>query len=196
MNTRAYSMAVRGEQAAATRQRILDAARLLFDERAGDFTLEAVAATAGTSVRTVLRAYGSKDELVLACIGSIRESVPPRDELPRSPEDAVARIVADYEAIGDRVVAMLAEEHRVPGLDAVVAEGRRRHQEWVDAVFADGLRRLPAGARRPARAALLAATDVYAWKVLRRDLALDPAATGEVMTLLVRGALSDERRGN
>ena len=189
-------MAVRGERAAATRQRILDAARALFDERAGEFTLEAVAAAADTSVRTVLRAYGSKDELVLACIGSIRDSVPPREELPGGAREAVARIVADYEAIGDRVVAMLAEEHRVPGLDAVVAEGRRRHREWVDGVFVDGLDRLPAADRRSARAALLAATDVYTWKVLRRDLALDPATAEEAMARLALGALSDDTRGN
>ena len=65
-------MAVRGEQAAATRSRILDAARAQFDLRSSDFTLDTVATAAGVSVQTVLRAFGSKHGLVIAAIGTDR----------------------------------------------------------------------------------------------------------------------------
>ncbi len=192
MNTRrAYSMTVRAEKAAATRQRILDAAQGLFDVQATDFTLEQVAAAADTSVQTVLRAFGSKTALVVAAIGTSRAEAPTRDERPRSVHEAVGQVFDDYEVIGDRVLLMLGEEHRIADFAAGAAEGRARHRAWVEAAFAESLTEHSARARRQIVVALVAATDIYVWKLLRRDLGLDRAAAQAVVERLVRGALVD-----
>ena len=174
---RAYSMAVRGERAAATRQRILDAAREQFDLRSADFTLDTVASTAGVSVQTVLRAFGSKHGLVLAAIGTDRSEVPHIAELPVSIGEAVALVVDDYERIGD-----LGE----------AGEGRRRHRDWVEAVFADDLASLDPAHRDEMLAALLVAVDMSTLKLLRRDLGLDRESTESTIERLVRGALTDK----
>src|ERR1019366_10524154 len=92
---RAYSMDVRGKQAADTRQRIVEATQELFAAKTSEFTLEHVASATGTSVRTVLRMFGSKEALILEAMGSFRATVPARDELPRSVGEAVARLVDD-----------------------------------------------------------------------------------------------------
>lgn len=189
---RAYSMAVRGERAAATRQRILDAAREQFDLRSADFTLDTVASTAGVSVQTVLRAFGSKHGLVLAAIGTDRSEVPHIAELPVSIGEAVALVVDDYERIGDRVIWMLAAEHRIAGFTEIADEGRRRHRDWVEAVFADDLASLDPAHRDEMLAALLVAVDVSTWKLLRRDLGLDRESTESTIERLVRGALTDK----
>jgi hypothetical protein len=58
-------------------------------------------------------------------------------------------------------------------------------------MFAD---RLPPGgkARREALAALHAATDVFTWKLLRRDLRLSRRVTQDIMVRLVTGVLAAE----
>ena len=190
---RTYSMDVRGKKAAATRERVLEVTQELFAAKSTEFTLENVASTAGTSVQTVLRAFGSKEKLILEAMGSFRATVPPRDEMPQSTAEAVARLFDDYEVIGDRVVGMLAEEHRIPGLELVAAEGRERHRAWVEAAFATQLAGFPARIRRAFVPALLAATDVYVWKVLRRDLGLDQKAAQAAVERLVRGVLINDK---
>jgi AcrR family transcriptional regulator len=55
----------RQEQAAATRDRIADAARRLFASTGyGTTTMDAIAAEAGVAVRTVYSAFGAKREIL------------------------------------------------------------------------------------------------------------------------------------
>ncbi len=189
--TRAYSMTVRSEKAAATRRRILDAARALFDSHSTDFTLETVASDAGTSVQTVLRAFGSKEGLLDEVIGSLRNRETAAANPPRTADEAVHVLIDDYEEIGDRVIRILGEEHRIPGFAAAADQGRRSHRAWVEASFAEPLSGLRPAVRRRAVLALLAATDVYIWKLLRRDFTIDRKAAESTMQRLVRGVLLD-----
>ena len=188
--TRSYSMVVRSERAAATRQRILDVARELFDSHATVFTLEKVASTAGTSVQTVLRAFGSKEGLLDEVIGSLRNRDVPADS-PRSVEEAVHLLIDDYEEIGDRVIRMLGEEDRIPSFAATADLGRRSHRAWVEGSFANVLSSYRPAVRQRMMLALLAATDVYVWKLLRRDFSLDRNEVESTMQRLVRGVLLD-----
>lgn len=56
-------------------------------------------------------------------------------------------------------------------------------------MFEAQLRQHPAGERKRVLVALLVATDVYVWKVLRRDMRLDRPAAEAAMVRLVQGAL-------
>jgi len=190
--TRGYSMTVRGAKAATTRRRILEATRELFAAPSGEFTLEKIAAAAGTSVQTVLRAYGNKESLLVEAIGSARSAQAALVDPPPSVHEAITQLLDDYEESGDRVIRMRAEEHRIPGLAQVAQEGRSGHRSWVSASFAPQLAQHPAAEREQILVALLAATDVHVWKVLRRDLGLDRTATESIVERLVRGALSNE----
>ena len=193
MNTpRAYSMALRGQQAAATRDRILDTTQRLFADPSSSLTLEQIAAESGVSVQTVLRAFGSKHDLLLAAIGTLRATEEREIEHPpATTTEAVTRLFDDYEVIGDRVIRMLAEEHRVPGFAEVAAEGRTRHRAWVNAAFAAQLRNYRGRQRTEVVTALVAATDIYLWQLLRRDLGLTRAAAEAVIDRLVTGAVTD-----
>ena len=51
----------------------------------------------------------------------------------------------------------------------VTTAGKRLHREWVVTVFARALDPLPAARRDEAVDLLVAATDVSAWKLWRRD---------------------------
>ncbi|HZB05114.1 MAG TPA: MOSC N-terminal beta barrel domain-containing protein, partial [Thermoleophilaceae bacterium] len=51
-----------------------------------------------------------------------------------------AGVLADhYEELGDRVLKMLAEEDRVPGLRQIADRGRSLHRQWCARVFAPTL---------------------------------------------------------
>lgn len=187
MNTRPYTMTARAAQVEATRARIVAVAQEQFASPDGDLTLEGVAKAAGVSVRTVLRAFTSREGLILAAIDTMREDTQRTvDDPPATPEAAVQRLFDDYESIGDRVIRMLAEEQRIAGFAEVAAEGRRRHREWVAVSFAPQLHGLRGRTRTACHDALVAATDVYIWKLLRRDLGRSRAEAEQVVLQMVR----------
>lgn len=186
MTGRPYTMTTRAARADVTRARIVAAAQEQFASPDGDLTLDGVARAAGVSVRTVLRAFGSREGLVLAAIDTMRADTRRAvAELPKTAPERVTRLFDDYETIGDRVVRMLEEEHRIPGFAEVAAEGRQRHRDWVTAAFGDQLRGTRGTDRRLAVDALVAATDVYLWKLLRRDLGRSREDAERVVQMLV-----------
>jgi len=188
--SRPYSMTVRAARAAATRQRILDAAQALYDARTTDVTLDAVATAAEVSVQTVLRIFGSKDALLVEAVGSLRQAEQHRAVMPGSIVAAVRGLFDDYEAIGDRVIGILADEHRIAGFAAAAAAGRRGHRHWAERVFAPYLPTAAGGRRERALVALIAATDVYVWKLLRRDMGLSRDEAEVIVRGLCEAAIS------
>jgi AcrR family transcriptional regulator len=168
-------MVARAAGAAATGERILDAAVAAFWERPADqVSLDNVARQAGVSVQTVIRRFGGRDGLVAAAIERESQRIQAERD-PAAVDDAtgaVRQLVTHYEAMGDRVLAMLAEEVRNPTLRDVAGSGRRFHRAWCEAVFAATLAGLASPARERRLAQLVAVCDVYTWKLLRRDAGL------------------------
>lgn len=194
-------MGVRAAATEATGRRILDAAAALFGEQLYDqVPLAAVAARAGVTVQTVIRRFGSKEELYHAVarhrsarIRSARDAAIPGDVAT-----AIELLVAGYERWGDEILHLLAQEGRSPVIAEVLADGRRFHRDWLARVFAPQLARIGDGpAREQELAKLAAVTDLYAWKVLRRDLGLTEertrAAITEIVTALLVAAMARQR---
>ncbi|HEY5032473.1 MAG TPA: helix-turn-helix domain-containing protein [Actinomycetes bacterium] len=191
---RPYRQGVRAHAAAETAERILDAAAAVFWERPSDqISLEEVAVRAEVSVRTVIRRFGGKEGLLAAGVArEVQRTRAQRDLAPVGDVSAaVAVLVEHYETTGDRVLKLLAEEVRVPGLTDVVDRGRRLHREWCTRVFAPTVADLGGVERRRRLAQLVAVCDVYTWKLLRRDAGLSRRQTElalvELLTLLVEG---------
>lgn len=192
---RRYRMTARAEAAAATRERILDAAIALFWEQPLlDLPLEVVARRAGVSLPTVIRHFGDRQGLFAACAereyGRIRRQ---RDEAPAGDVRAAMRILFDhYEEMGDAVLRLLAEENRAPGLHEIADRGREYHAHWCERVFAPALASLSGDERARRLAQFIVLTDVFAWKLLRRDRKLSRGeaelALCEVLDLLMGGA--------
>jgi AcrR family transcriptional regulator len=177
---RPYRMVARAESAAATAERILDAAVEVFWERPGEqVSLDEVARRAGVAVQTVIRRFGGRDGLFAAAAEREAEKVRrERDEAPvGDPRGAVRVLVDHYEAMGDRVLRLLAEEERSPGLREVADRGRVLHREWCARVFAPALQGRAGVERRRRVAQLVAICDVYTWKLLRRDAGLSRRQT-------------------
>src|SRR5512135_740387 len=170
---RRYTQRARAQAAGATAQRIVDAflARLMthwFDE----ITLDRVAADAGVTVQTVVRRFGGKEGLLADAVKTLASQINARRASPAGDIDRlVANVIDDYEQTGDAVIRLLALEPRHPALGAFIEFGRAEHRKWVSEVFAELLDALAAGARKRALDALVVTTDVYVWKLLRRDMA-------------------------
>jgi hypothetical protein len=86
---------------------------------------------------------------------------------------------------------MLGEENRIASFAATADLGRRSHRAWMEASFANALSSYRSGVRQQMMPALLAATDVYVWKLLRRDFNLGRKQVESTMQRLVRGVLLD-----
>ena len=187
-STRQYRMEARASAAAATAERILDATVEVFWERQGDqLSLEEVARRAEVTVRTVIRRFGGKQGLFAAAVDRETDRVRrERDRAPVGDATAAVRLLLDsYELTGDRMVAVLAEEQRVPALAVVVDRGRALHRDWCARVFAPALAGRTGVGRARLLAQLVAVCDVYTWKLMRRDAALSRRQTELAMLELL-----------
>ena len=193
---RPYVMTARAAKAEATRARILASAMQLYSERPiEDFTLDEVARRSDTTVQTVLRAFGSKDDLIFAALdelaagGMSLKPTPPGDV-----EAAVAAIFDVYETMGDLVIQHLDDERRRPALQPSLEQGRENHRDWVKSTFAPQLARQSGGARTQLFNILVVATDVYVWKLLRRDQALSRSAAEAIVCRMINECRNGEGR--
>lgn len=185
---RPYRMSARADAALATGTRILDATLEVFWERpTHQISLEEVARRAGVTKQTVLRRFGSKSGLLAAAAELAHEQVRAErdDVVPGDVHGAIRSLTAHYERIGDGVVRMLAEEAREPALTPLADRGRGHHAAWCERAFAPTLERMRGAGRERRLAQLVAVTDVYMWKLLRRDRGLGRRQTETAMRELV-----------
>ncbi len=169
-------MVARAEAAEATRVRILEAAHRQFaDLPYEQVALGDVARHAGVTVQTVLRRFQSKERLFAAVAAWRATSITGERDAVAAGDvaGAIRTLVDSYERWGDEVLHLLAEEQRSPVIHEITESGRRYHHAWVRRVFTPLLRDRPAREVERRLAQLIAVTDVFAWKVLRRDLGLE-----------------------
>jgi AcrR family transcriptional regulator len=169
-------MSARAEAAAETGERLLASAYRHFTTRPyEEVRLQEIAADAGVTVQTLHNRFGSKDEMLSAAYQwwGARETLR-RDAAPVGDVAGAVRNVFDhYEAHGDAILRMIAQESRVQAIKEMTDFGREYHRDWTRRVFAPLLEELPPGPRRERRLnALVVATDVLVWKLLRRDMKL------------------------
>jgi AcrR family transcriptional regulator len=188
--SRRYAMANRAAAAAGTRSRILHALIDLSTEKLTiDIILDEIAARAGVSVQTILRHFGNREELFdaavdVAAMEIVEERSTPIGQVPA----AVGVIVDHYEVRGDWVIAMLGQELGDARIRRLTDRGRQTHRAWVETVFAPQLD--PDQGHHADADLLVVATDVYTWKLLRRDRGLDRDHTEQLMLRLVESVLS------
>jgi AcrR family transcriptional regulator len=180
-----YNMELRSAAADATRERILVAAAEVFLERwYDDVTLAELAKRAGVSGQTVINHYGGKEQLAAAAYDYLGQQITLRRYTPEpgDVEGAVEALVEDYEVTGDAVIRMLALEEKFATLGPLLKRGRKGHREWVETMF-----EAPELTHE-----LIVATDVYSWKLLRRDQGLSRERTSAAIRHMVQAIL--ERR--
>lgn len=189
---RTYTMASRAKAAEETRLRILRAAfDLQSQSLASDIGLAAVAQAAGVSVQTILRRFGSRDRLFDEAIRYANETVAEERRAPVGDVvGALHVIVEHYERRGDFALMMLAQETTYDHVRRMSDAGKATHRAWVEEVFSPQLASLTSTQRVETTDLLVVATDVYAWKLLRRDRGLSRAQTEQRLNTLVTAILT------
>lgn len=186
---RPYRMVARARGVERTRERIIDAFLAAFWANPGEPTsLDDIAAAAGVSVQTLIRHFGGREGLTAAASAreGARVAAARSTSVAGDPRAAVRQLVDHYEAMGDQVLRMLADEARSPSLAEVAEQGRDFHRRWCATVFADALRGLDRTTRTRRLAQLVAVTDVGTWKVLRRDSRLSRRQTETALLELLQ----------
>lgn len=191
---RGYRMTARAQSAAATGERILDAAIALFWERPTDqIVLREVAERAGVTVQTVIRRYGGREGL-LAAAGERQlratesERAVPEGDVPA----ALSALLDHYERNAAGVLRLLAAEESSPVLAEFAQRGRRLHKEWCCAAFAPFLAHLTGVHHERRLAQVVAICDVYTWKLLRLDAGLSRRQTHLALAELLEPLLTTD----
>ena len=98
---------------------------------------------------------------------------------------AVRLIYDSYEASGDAVMRLLAQEERIAAVRQMADAGGGTTATWVERTFAPLLSSLSGAERKRRHVALVVATDLYVWKLLRRDMGLSRTAAERIVLEMV-----------
>ncbi|HEX4280638.1 MAG TPA: helix-turn-helix domain-containing protein [Solirubrobacteraceae bacterium] len=181
-------MTTRAEAAAATGERLLSAAWRHFATRPyEEVRLRSIATEAGVSAQTLHDRFGSKEELFTAAYAWFgRQEVAER---PATPTDdvpsAVTQLYDRYEEHGQAVLRMLSQEERIPAVHQMTEAGRAYHRHWAATTFAPRLRGLRGKARERRLTAIVVATDLLVWKLLRHDMQHDRAGAERIVIEMI-----------
>jgi AcrR family transcriptional regulator len=183
-------MRARAASTRATRERIIGAMLQMFLEGWYDeVTLRGVAERAGVSLQTVVNHFSTKEGLLAAMLDDPRVEQEfggqRRRAIPGDIPAAIDLLMRDYEHSADAAIRMLALESRVPALAGTIEFGRTGHRAWVERTFPAALAGLTGQGRERRLLLLTCATDVYTWRILRRDHGLTRGETAAAMTELV-----------
>ncbi|HSU53943.1 MAG TPA: TetR/AcrR family transcriptional regulator [Candidatus Dormibacteraeota bacterium] len=199
--SRPYHQGARAESAEATGTRILQAfLNRLLKEWFDEITLDQVAEDAGVTVQTVIRRFGGKEGMLTQAVAIFADQInAQRTSPPGDVELAVEKLIADYEKTGEAVLRLLALEARHSALKSVLELGRSEHRRWVSRAFDPILAKLTGTQQQRALDELVVVTDVYTWKLLRRDMGRSIRSTAGTMKDLISSIiqnLNEPRKAN
>ncbi|WP_404424205.1 TetR/AcrR family transcriptional regulator [Nibricoccus sp. IMCC34717] len=188
---RHYDSSSRSEAAEAATQQILTVfVRRLESEWFDAITLDSLAKDCGTTVQTILRKFGNKSGLLEAAHRRLGNDINQRREVAAGDvTGAVDKLTHDYEQVGRLIMRLLDQEARHPELKPFMDVGRRGHREWLATVFKDPLSRASGAQRQAMLDALVSATDLYLWKLIRLDMARPAAAYKKIVHRFLLAAL-------
>jgi AcrR family transcriptional regulator len=189
-------MQARAASAEATRQRILDAAIAeLGGQRVTDVRLEDIATRADVTVQTVLRVFGSRAQLIDLAWDTMRDRIVTQREAA-APGDipATIRVLYDhYEEMGDFIIRNLADEDQLPEIKGWLERGRKVHRRSMQRQFGPWLEARDPSEQRAMLDCLVAACDVYTWKLLRRDMGRTRSDAEDRVARMLSGILGGHR---
>lgn len=187
---RTYQMSKRAEAVAQTESAIFSATAALWRDRPfTDISLEAIAEGAGVSVRTIIRRFGSREGLLETCIKNDASEIESDREKAEvgDIDGALEYLLNDYESYGDAIIRTLAVEDQIEAAKTVLRAGRNYHREWCARIFSPYLPTQTHSNYEQELTAFVVATELYLWKLLRRDLGYDLKETKQTFLRLVNG---------
>lgn len=184
-------MAARAQAAAATGERLLTVAWRHFATRPyEEVLLREIATEAQVTAQTLHARFGSKEELLVAAYTWFgQQEISDRPAAPTTDvPETIALLFDRYEEHGQAILRMLSQEERIPAIHQMTDAGRAYHRYWAETTFAPLLRSLRGDTRERRLTAIVIATDLLAWKLLRQDMRLPRKKAERVMAEMVRAS--------
>jgi AcrR family transcriptional regulator len=186
-----YHSPLRASQAAATRERIVEACVALM-QRGTDLTYASVAAEARVQERTVYRHFPKKEDLEAALWTWIVQRLTHADFAARNEQQLVTAMRESFVGFGAAAPLIQAMIHSPQGLDV-----RRRQQPMRRAMFEACVDSAVPGAPPPVREQAAAVLQVLysaaSWDLLRSFWDIDAIEAADVVELGIRSFLSGLR---
>ena len=186
---RKYDMTKRTNRAEKTKERIIKSTEILLATGPlAEVTLPAIAKGANITVQTVLRQMGSRDGCLRAVANLVYERIDSQrgHTKPGDVESAISTLIAHYETESALILNLLEQATKGETFAKTEAvRGQIYHRKWVENCFEP----LVGDARQETIDALVAATDIYIYKLLRLEMGRSIKATKAVINRLVRGIL-------
>jgi len=192
---RTYRMSARAEAAAATRQRLLAAAWQHFATVPyEDVRLADIATAASVTTATLHTSFGSKDQLLTAAfLWWGEQAITQRESAPVGDVAAAIGILYDtYEAHGNAILRMLAQEERIPAIREMTDAGRLYHRDWAARTFQPLLAGQRGRSRERRLTGIVIGTDLLVWKLLRHDMQLDRHEAERTVVTMIESADPDQ----
>jgi AcrR family transcriptional regulator len=193
---RPYKQVARAAAQERTREALLGAAtEEFYAGRWQHASLELLAKKAGVTKQTLLRHFGTKEELLMKAL--LQAYVEIRDQRWSAPpgnlRGVLDNLLDHYEAWGERSMSVGAFQGDTGGLDTFAQAAREFHYAWVEYAFGPWLERRRGKARARCRASLIVLCDVQTWWTLSHDLRLARAEVHATLTDIIKGVLKEQR---
>jgi len=190
-----YRSPLRRAQAAATRERILEATARLLGESDGPeaITYKSVAAAADVTEMTVYRYFPSREALLRGLWEWLNTRIAPGVGMPESEASLTGQLAPLFEGF-DRVPAQIRASLLSPhGREMRASLDGERQRAFV-AALEDATRGLDERTRRNAAAVVQLLHSAYAWLSMREQWGLDGREAASVAAWVIRLVLADLRK--
>lgn len=156
-----------------------------------EITLEMIAEEAKVTKRTILRKFGSKEGLMAESLSyDPAEISTERDHAKTGDiDDILKTLLTNYENIGDAAIRTINLESELEIARKIGTKGRIQHRNWCKNVFAPFLPHPNSANFEIQLISFIAVTEIYLWKLMRKDLKLSKKKTYSVFKNMLEGVI-------
>lgn len=190
MEKQTYDNSKRLKEAEKTRHEIIKAFGRLWNRYSiNDITLEMIAEEAGMTTRTIMRKFGSKKGLLTESLPILADQIESeRRETKVGDIDGILQaLLSSYEIMGEAAIRTICLEPDLEIARKIGQKGRELHRKWCTEMFAPYLPEHHSPEFDVQLNAFIAATEIYLWKLMRKDLKLNKEQTLAIFKNLVEG---------
>jgi len=157
-----------------------------------DITLEKVAKEAGVTTKTILRKFESKEGLTNESLSYLAAEIETERTTTKvgDIDDILKALLSNYEKMGEAAIRTINLESELEIARQIGAKGRALHRDWCIRMFASYLPNEKSIDYEIQLTSFIAATEIYLWKLMRKDLKLSKEKTFSIFKNLVEGLIN------
>lgn len=161
-----------------------------------DITLEMVAKEAGVTTKTILRKFESKGGLTNESLVYLAAEIKEERTLAKvgNIDEILKALLSNYEKMGEAAIRTINLESELEIARQIGVKGRVLHRDWCIQMFAPYLPNEQSADYEIQLTSFIAATEIYLWKLMRKDLMLSKEQTFSVFKNLVNGLINQNSK--